>query len=95
MNYGTDNPIALANVEEIEQWLALDSEEQRLEYCLRPIADELRRLESIIEDMQYQEQSHVTGDTIYQLRVKSQQLEGRLSDLKEQFPSTPFEPLLP
>ena len=85
-----ENPIALANVEEIEQWLALDSEEQRLDYCLIPIADELRRLESAIEDVRCQKPSQVINQNIRQLRAKAQQLERKLSDLKEQFPSQPL-----
>lgn len=82
-----DNPIASANIEEIEQWLALDSEEQRLDYCLIPIADELRRLENTIDYMRRQNQTQDTGRHIRQLRAKAQQIERKLHDLKEQFPS--------
>lgn len=86
-----DNPIALANVEELEQWFALETEDLRLDYCLLPIAEELRQLEDVIEDLRSQEQSRLTGQKIQHLRVRAKQIKRTLSDLKEQFPSKPLQ----
>lgn len=85
------NPIALANIEEIEYWLALDSEEQRLDYCLIPIADELRRLEQTIDDLHAQERSHGTAAKLRQCRARAQHIERKLQDLQAQFPSENLE----
>jgi tetratricopeptide (TPR) repeat protein len=86
-----DNPIALANIEEIEYWLALDSEEQRLDYCLIPIVDELRRLEQTIDDLNAQERSHGTTARLRQCRARARRIERKLQDLQAQFPSENLE----
>ena len=86
-----DNPIALANIEEIEYWLALDFEEQRLDYCLIPIIDELHRLEQTIDDLNAQERLHDTSVRLRQCRARAQHIERKLQDLQAQFPSEDLE----
>ena len=65
------NAVALANVEEIEYWLMLDSEEQRLDYCLIPLAEELRRLDRAIDGLNRDPASPASAVRLRQLRERA------------------------
>ncbi len=85
------NPIAVANIEEIEYWLALDSEERRLDYCLIPLAEELRRLNRKIDDLSNQEPSPTLSVKLRQFRERATQIERKFHDLQAQFPAEDLE----
>lgn len=87
------NAVALANSEEIEYWLALDTEEQRLDYCLIPLAEELRSLDRKIDDLNRPRQaaSPTTNARLRQFRERATQIERKFHDLQAQFPTEDLE----
>lgn len=81
------NAVALANSEEIEYWLNLDSEEQRFDYCFIPLAETLARLERRIDDLTREPPSPTSNLTVRRLREQAQRIQRQFQDLQAQFPT--------